>query len=317
MLFREIELHVDWVDNRGFQPSDAPSLPGLYAQIYWPERAVRIGQSSNIKQRLSEATAWANAMRNGTAAENQLRRTSELCQRVKQTGNEGFEYFLISDDPRFSEKSLRLECEAFLFGWFQSNSEHNRWKNWNLERPRKELMPIYNEGAAHPPTDAQHDVVLSAMTVAQLLALHAGIGEALRERGIVRSANNPTGDLAEYLFCEAFGWKQAPNSERGFDATGKDGTRYQIKGRRIHRRNKSRQLSAIRDLPGRHFDILAAVLFDDDFRIMRAALIPFEVIERRATYVAHTNSNRVMLQDDLWNEPGVRDVTDEIRKAMP
>jgi hypothetical protein len=60
---------------------------------------------------------------------------------------------------------------------------------------------------------------LTLMTAAQLLALHAQIGEELRERGVVRSANNPTGDFAEYLFCAAFGWQQAPNSERGFDAT--------------------------------------------------------------------------------------------------
>jgi len=37
--------------------------------------------------------------------------------------------------------------------------------------------------------------------------------------------------------------------------------RYQIKGRRIHRRNKWQQLFAIRDLNG--FYALAVVLFDD------------------------------------------------------
>lgn len=164
---------------------------------------------------------------------------------------------------------------------------------------------------------AKSNFDLSTLSVSELLSLHTGIGEALRERGIVRSANNPTGDLAEYLFCQAFGWVQAPNSERGFDATGPDGTRYQIKGRRIHRRNKSRQLSAIRDLPGKHFDVLAAVLFDDDFRIMRAALVSFEIVERRASYVAHTNSSKFMLRDDVWSEPDVEDVTTEIKNAMP
>lgn len=164
---------------------------------------------------------------------------------------------------------------------------------------------------------AQPSFGLSTMSVSELLSLYAGIGEALRERGVVCSANNPTGDLAEYLFCQVFGWVQAPNSEKGFDATGLEGTRYQIKGRRIHRRNKSRQLSAIRDLSGKHFDILAAVLFDDDFRITRAALIPLDVVERRATFVAHTNSSKFMLQDDVWNEPAVVEVTKEIRKAMP
>lgn len=158
---------------------------------------------------------------------------------------------------------------------------------------------------------------LTALSVPELLAFHAGIGEELRERGVVRSANNPTGDLAEYLFCQAFGWTQAPNSERGFDATGSDGTRYQIKGRRIHRRNKSRQLSAMRDLSSGHFDVLAAVLFDDEFQIVRAALVPLRLVEGRATYIAHTNSSKFMLRDDVWDEPDVEDVTKQIRAAMP
>jgi hypothetical protein len=151
------------------------------------------------------------------------------------------------------------------------------------------------------------------MRVAELLALHAQIGEELRGRGVVRSANSPTGDLAEHLFCVAFGWQQAPNSERGYDATGSDGTRYQIKGRRIHRRNKSRQLSAIRDLAGGHFDILAAVLFDDDYNVTRAALIPRTVVETRSAYIAHTNSNKFMLRDEIWSLENVEDVTEQIR----
>ena len=158
---------------------------------------------------------------------------------------------------------------------------------------------------------------MKGLSVAELLLLHAQVGEELRERGIVRSANNPTGDLAEYLFCKAFGWRQAPNSERGFDAVGSDGVRYQIKGRRIHRRNKSRQLSAIREIEGGLFDVLAGVLFDDDFNVMKAALIPTTVVVERSSYIARTNSSRFMLRDDIWNAPGVRDVTLEIAAAMP
>lgn len=158
---------------------------------------------------------------------------------------------------------------------------------------------------------------LQSATVAELLVLHAQIGEELRSRGVMRSVNNPTGELAEYLFCRAFGWQQAPNSVRGYDATGADGTRYQIKGRRIHRRNKSRQLSAIRDIGGGHFDVLAGVLFDDDFNVMKAALVPIAFVVERSTYIAHTNSNKFMLRDDVWTAPGVRDVTAEIAAAMP
>lgn len=167
------------------------------------------------------------------------------------------------------------------------------------------------------PKTAPSFIDLDQFSVSDLLALHADIGENLRSRGIVRSANNPTGDLAEYLFCKAFGWQQAHNSERGFDATGMDGIRYQIKGRRIHRRNKSRQLSAIRNLQCRPFDILAGVLFNDEFRVIRAALVPFEVVERRATYVAHTNSSKLMLRDEIWEEVGTDDVTEKLVAAMP
>ena len=148
-----------------------------------------------------------------------------------------------------------------------------------------------------------------------LLRLHAQIGDALRARKITRSANNPTGDLAEFLFCKTFGWQQENNSEANIDAIGDDGTRYQIKGRRINRHNASRQLSAIRDLNGGHFDFLAAVLFSEDYSILRAAIIPRAVIVERSAFVARTNSHKFMLRDDTWNIDGVQDVTASLREC--
>lgn len=157
------------------------------------------------------------------------------------------------------------------------------------------------------------DMDLSALAPPELLALHAKVADELRARGVTRSANNPTGDLAEYLFCKAFEWVRAGNSHANIDAVGPDGVRYQIKGRRITRHNNSRQLSAIRDLGGAHFDFLAGVLFAEDYTIMRAALIPHAVAIERATFVARTNSHRFLLRDDIWNAHAVRDVTGELR----
>lgn len=151
-------------------------------------------------------------------------------------------------------------------------------------------------------------------TLSELLELHVEVNEELRERGIVRSANNPTGDLTEYLFCSAFGWKQAPNSEKGFDATDKDGVRYQIKGRRVHRRNKSRQLSPIRDFSG--FDFLAAALFDDSYRISKAIILPVAVVADRSAYVKHTNSYKFTLRDEVWFVPEAMDVKAKLCAAM-
>ena len=154
---------------------------------------------------------------------------------------------------------------------------------------------------------------LSGLNPTQLLTLHAKVADELRARGVTRSANNPTGDLAEYLFCKAFGWKQADKSHANIDAIAPDGTRYQIKGRRVTPLNRSRQLSALRDLAGSHFDFLAGVLFDEDYSVMRAAVIPHAVALARATFVARTNSHRFLLRDDVWNAPDVRDVTRELR----
>ena len=74
-----------------------------------------------------------------------------------------------------------------------------------------------------------------------------------------------------------------------------------------------RQLSAIRDLDG--FDILAAVLFDDDYQIMRAALIPVSVVREKSTYIQHTNSHKFLLRDAIWNAGGVEDVTACLRQV--
>ena len=48
---------------------------------------------------------------------------------------------------------------------------------------------------------------------------------------------------------------------------------------------------------------------------MRAALIPHAEALKRATYVKHTNSHRFLLRDDIWNAPGVRDVTKELQNV--
>ncbi len=89
------------------------------------------------------------------------------------------------------------------------------------------------------------DHQLQSMSLSEIFRLYNQLNTELRARKVVRTANNPSGGLAEYLFVKAYGWAQAENSQKGFDATG-GGLRYQIKGRRVHMRNSSRQLGAFR-----------------------------------------------------------------------
>jgi hypothetical protein len=154
---------------------------------------------------------------------------------------------------------------------------------------------------------------LAELTSKELLGLHARLGKEFRKRRITRSANNPTGDLAESLFCIAFGWQPEANSRAGFDAIDKKGKHYQIKGCTVQ--NKSRQLSAIRNLDGKDFDVLAGVIFSEDYGVLRAALIPHSVIKRFAKQQTHTNSHRFFLRENVWDETEVQDVTEELSKV--
>lgn len=163
---------------------------------------------------------------------------------------------------------------------------------------------------------AKYTVNLSRFQIIELLRINIRAVDELRRRGVVSTANAPLGGYAEWLFREAFGWKDTGNSNKDVDAIGRDGTLYQIKSRRIHKRNKSRQLGALRRLNEQNFDVLAAVLFNEDFTVMRAALIPHRLVVDNATYVAATNSGKFHLRDSVWDWDGVKDVTAKLQKAQ-
>ena len=134
----------------------------------------------------------------------------------------------------------------------------------------------------------------------------------------VPSTNSPVSDYAELLFRKAFGWKRAEDAASRYDAIDQQGTRYLIKARRItpiDPKRQSRQLSAIRNLDNLPFDFLASLLVDENFQVIRAALVPVGVVWQLARYVAYTNSWRLLLRDSVWTLPDVRDVTSEVRSA--
>ncbi|RAK61727.1 hypothetical protein DJ021_07060 [Phenylobacterium hankyongense] len=139
--------------------------------------------------------------------------------------------------------------------------------------------------------------------------------DELRARSVVRTGNSPVGDYAELLFAEAFGWSLEANSASGHDATDAGGLRYQIKGRRLSSLTASRQLGAIRRLHDHTFDYLAAVLFDARFKVLRAVVIPHDIVAARARRSDHTNSWTFLLDDRVWGDKGVRDATADLAVA--
>ena len=95
-----------------------------------------------------------------------------------------------------------------------------------------------------------------------------------------------------------------------------DSKSVRLPGQRSHNRLRvahiaGREFELIRDVEG--FDALAAVLFDHQYRVSRAALIPGVVVRERLKFVGHTNSHKFMLTDDVWEDRRVRDVTGDLR----
>lgn len=149
---------------------------------------------------------------------------------------------------------------------------------------------------------------LKELTAKELLQLHSSIIDELKLRKIVRTKNNPVGDYTEWLVAKGLRLELAGNSSAGYDGTDSEGLKIQIKGRRITPDNKSRQLSAIRKLKEKAFDQLAAVIFNENYEIIDAVLIPHEVIEEYATYRSHVNAHILHLKGPILNDPRIKDI---------
>lgn len=179
--------------------------------------------------------------------------------------------------------------------------------------PAADIFPVATPALTSP--TIPHDV-LQHGSIHQLICLQAQVIDELRKRGVVRTNNNPIGDYAEYLFAHAMNWTLSGNSTSGHDAVCTQGVRYQIKARRLGLANASRQLGAIRKLESQQFEYLAAILFKADFSILRAVIIPHDIVAQFAKPTPHTNSWRLMLDDRLCNHQGVSDVTGRIASEV-
>ena len=155
----------------------------------------------------------------------------------------------------------------------------------------------------------------STLTDKELLSSYCSIMTTLKERGIVRSANNPVADYTESLVSNALGLSLEGQSQAGFDATDPSGRRYQIKGRRLTAHNTSPQLSAIRNLDKKPFDLLAAVAYDANLSVLYAALIPVELVAELSRFSKHSNSHVLIFRRNILDNPHVTDITQPLAAA--
>jgi hypothetical protein len=154
---------------------------------------------------------------------------------------------------------------------------------------------------------------LDQMTVSELLSLSRATLRELRRRGVIRTGNAPAGDYAEWLVWRATGGELAPNSQKSWDVLTPDGERLQVKARVVTnpRTLGERQLSVFRSWD---FDAAVFVLFDDDFRVWRAARLGVETFRETAGFIAHVRGYRVFARDALLDMG--EDWTDRLRAVV-
>jgi hypothetical protein len=149
---------------------------------------------------------------------------------------------------------------------------------------------------------------LRALSPARLLALSRAILATLKDKGVIRSGNAPTGDYAELLVQRASGGELAEASQKSWDVKTPDGVRLQVKARVVTGDSGARgerQLSIFRSWD---FDAGVIVLFDDQFRVRRAACLPQSVLveagrrsERQGGWVV-TATDALLERGEDWTE---------------
>jgi hypothetical protein len=147
----------------------------------------------------------------------------------------------------------------------------------------------------HRPADNLR-VIAKKLGTAELsdLELLQGYASIIRSSEDAESAvrnSNSVADFTEWLVCSRLGLQRETNSNAGFDAISPDGTRYEIKSRRLTEHNSSIQLSAIRNLDTGKFHHLVGVIYEADFSIRYAAIVPHRLIAPNARFSAHSNGH--------------------------
>jgi hypothetical protein len=149
-------------------------------------------------------------------------------------------------------------------------------------------------------------VDLSTLSVRELLALWARTLRELRDRGVVRTFNNPIGDIAEELVALHYGATRGSFSQKTWDVAVGDAL-LQVKALRRTGTGTRRSLSPVRSADA--YTAVAVVIFTEDLCVEQALRIPREVVNElfeRRPHVKAASSSSVAAS---WTIPPLRSST--------
>lgn len=155
---------------------------------------------------------------------------------------------------------------------------------------------------------------LDKLGTRDLLALWARTLRELHDRGVVRTFNNPIGDIAEELVAAHFGGERGSFSQTSWNVRTPDSELLQVKALRRTGAKGRRNLSPVRS------DAYAAVIvvvFTEDLRVEEAIRIPQQVVTELFKVRPHVNGRVVTLTRRLMDHPKVTsfELSDEMLDA--
>ena len=132
MIYKGIQFNLSFVEGEG-DVKNMPTHGGIYAEIHWPTRSIRIGEIGNsMRGRNLSHMRWADKHYNSAHNEKETKRRGIIVDLAKEWGSKGLEYYVITEDPRVREdRELRVDCEKHLHEWAQVQTE---FRNINTQR---------------------------------------------------------------------------------------------------------------------------------------------------------------------------------------
>jgi hypothetical protein len=152
---------------------------------------------------------------------------------------------------------------------------------------------------------------LSELPTRELLALWAQTLRELRDREVVRTFNNPIGDIAEALVALHYDGERGSFSQASWDVKTQKGELLQVKALRRTGAKTRRNLSPVRS---DGYDVVIVVIFTEDLRVEQAIRIPQPVVNELFAWREHIAGRVITVTKKLLDHPKVSsiDLSDEL-----
>ena len=167
-----------------------------------------------------------------------------------------------------------------------------------------------NPGKIKPLT---RKIDLSKIPTRELLALWAQTLRELHDREVVRTYNNPIGDIAEALVALHYSGKRSSSSHASWDVKTRRGDLLQVKALR-RTGAKRRNLSPVRS---DDYAAVIVVIFTEDLRVEQAFRVPQLVVKELFAWREHIAGRVITVTKKLLAHPKVKkiDLSDDLLDA--